>query len=143
MLKHLQLEQFSERSVAFSNRIGRVPIFLAMIIIIIINNNNSKKYITKKKLKKLITFFAYFKYLRSYFCIILSANTVKNVKTRSKSGQNSHGMKLLTNKYKSHRVYGIHGIPCFPAKLHSPFPVKKDLVRLLLFLQRCFTQNQG
>ncbi len=30
--KHLQLEQFSERSVAFSDRIARVPIFLAMTV---------------------------------------------------------------------------------------------------------------
>ncbi len=33
--KHLQLEQFSERSVVFSDRIARVPIFLAMTVCII------------------------------------------------------------------------------------------------------------
>ncbi len=30
--KHLQLQQFSERRVAFSDRIARVPIFLAMTV---------------------------------------------------------------------------------------------------------------
>ncbi len=32
--KHLQLQQFSERRVAFSDRIARVPIFLAMTVYI-------------------------------------------------------------------------------------------------------------
>ncbi len=85
--------------------------------------------------------------------------TVKNVKTGSKSGQNSqdfaksgqnpHGMKLLTNNSKSQWVFGFNGMhhesyfTMFSSKIAFSLSSEKSSTWLLLFLQRRFTQNQG